>query len=350
MKKLLIVICIAICLCFCSCNVQSGSDNEYGSFVTDEVLNSFDNAYYSVQTIEDDSVLIRIYTSDDELEYEVNPCRSMDYWGMVWENDRYAFWIQSGDVGTLCYELVDGVWEIRTNRARPEYIISRYDSMTSETLCSDTILPTESSISNQDVSTNDQFEYSVSPMDINLTFDDIIDRLNSHLDINESDYYDESGIINNFNSGSNRIYYEPDYESFIYNESQPDPFTGAVYIVPSDYDYHIMRVLGINHVMYVYEFDSNSWAEEYYRKMVHYTLWAEDELASSSYSDGYCLRVGQYYRSGTMFMARYFLGNIVVDCSWSFERDNVEDYELYLELCDVLGLPTSDEATQVILR
>lgn len=49
-------------------------------------------------------------------------------------------------------------------------------------------------------------------------------------------------------------------------------------------------------------------------------------------------------------MARYFLGNIVVDCSWSFERDNVEDYELYLELCDVLGLPTSDDATQQILE
>ena len=128
MKKMLIVICIVFCLCFCSCSVQNGSDNEYGSFVTDEVLNSFDNAYYSVQTIEDDFVLIRIYTTDDELVYEVNPCRSMDYWGMVWENDRYAFWIQSGDVGTLCYELVDGAWEISTNRARPEYIISRYDS------------------------------------------------------------------------------------------------------------------------------------------------------------------------------------------------------------------------------
>jgi len=212
------------------------------------------------------------------------------------------------------------------------------------------VLVTESVITEFETTTSSQPEYDVTPMEFSLTFDEIINQFNSYLGLTESDYYDESGIINYICNGSNGIYYEPDYESFLQGEVQPDPFTGAVYIVPSDYEYHIMRVWGINHVMYVYEFDSNTWAEEYYRKMVDYTLNAEDELASSSYSDGYCLRVGQYYKSGTMFMARYFLGNIVIDCSWSFERDNADDYELYLELCEILGLPTSDEATRQILR
>lgn len=128
---LLLAILLFGCLCgsLCGCAASSAdSADEWGSFSSESKQYSYDNSYYSIQTVGDETVDICIYSaSDDELVFEVQPCRSNDYWGMVWENGRNAFWIQSGDVGVFCYELVDDEWCLNADCERPEDIVSRYD-------------------------------------------------------------------------------------------------------------------------------------------------------------------------------------------------------------------------------
>ena len=133
MKRILIIIITAlvISLGLSSCrNSNRLTSDDYGSFSIATKQYSFDETYYSIQEIEDGMVHISIYTaSDDELISEVEPCRSWDYWGMVWENDRNAFWIQSADIGIFCIEQVDGEWVENHECERPDYIVSRYDSL-----------------------------------------------------------------------------------------------------------------------------------------------------------------------------------------------------------------------------
>ncbi len=119
-------------LCVCELYIFINPRNQWGSFSPEEKQYSYDGKYYSIQTIEHNGfkgkVIVRLYSSiDDELICELEPCRSWDYWGMVWENDRYAFWIQSGDIGVFCIELVNGEWIENWKRKEPDYIESRYD-------------------------------------------------------------------------------------------------------------------------------------------------------------------------------------------------------------------------------
>lgn len=129
LRRVLLLVCLSLLVILCGCNdsEQLTTDN-WGSFTNTSKLYSYDEAYYSIQTIEDDTVIIRLYNSiDDELICQIEPCRSADYWGMVWERDRYAFWVQSGDIGVFCIELEDGEWVENWDCERPEYIESRYD-------------------------------------------------------------------------------------------------------------------------------------------------------------------------------------------------------------------------------
>ena len=42
--------------------------------------------------------------------YSFEPVRRWDFWGVCFENDNYNIWIQSGDIGIICYEYRDGEW------------------------------------------------------------------------------------------------------------------------------------------------------------------------------------------------------------------------------------------------
>ena len=134
LKKTTLIFCLFLFVFACSCRGSNRlSTDNWGSFTNKSKLYSYDNFYYSIQSLQDDMVTIQLYTSaNDELMYEFEPCRSWDYWGMVWENDRYAFWIQSGDIGVFCVKLDEGEWIVDYSCERPDYIESRYDSLLSE--------------------------------------------------------------------------------------------------------------------------------------------------------------------------------------------------------------------------
>ena len=128
MKKLLAFILLVV-LTGCSNNVQV--TEKWGSF-TSEKTYSYDDKFYAVQTVaekEDASyIIVDIYAAENEEKiYSFSPARVIDFWGICWEKDTYNIWIQSADIGILCYKYDNDVWLLNEDVVRPEYIKSKYD-------------------------------------------------------------------------------------------------------------------------------------------------------------------------------------------------------------------------------
>ncbi len=128
MRKL-VCIFLFVCLLFTGCQ-QSHSNNDWGSF-TSEKTYSYDKNYYAEQKIiETDDVRfveISIYNDEDKRVYSFVPARAVDFWGICWENDNYNIWIQSADIGVICYSCDNEIWTEDNTAIRPDYIISKYD-------------------------------------------------------------------------------------------------------------------------------------------------------------------------------------------------------------------------------
>ena len=129
MRKILsVLLSIVAVFIMCSCTLVSASapGTEYGSF-TIEKTSSYDGKYYAYMTQHDEMIVVNIYSEDDEEVFTFEPCRKWDFWGICWENDSYNLWVQSGDLGILCYTMSDEVWSLDLDAVRPDYIISKYD-------------------------------------------------------------------------------------------------------------------------------------------------------------------------------------------------------------------------------
>ena len=122
---------LILLLVFCGC-ANRASVSEWGSFTSEKAF-SYDNKYYAVQktTEKEDTayVNIEIYTSDNVLVDSFQPARASDFWGICWEKDTYNIWIQSGDIGILCYCYDSKEWTVDAAAVRPDYIISKYDDI-----------------------------------------------------------------------------------------------------------------------------------------------------------------------------------------------------------------------------
>ncbi|SCW64569.1 hypothetical protein SAMN02910456_02340 [Ruminococcaceae bacterium YRB3002] len=89
---------------------------------------SHDRKYYATAHPNRETILIDIrYYEDDTPVYSFEPCRMDDFWGICWDKNSYDIWVQSGDIGVVCYSMQDGVWELNEDAVRPDYIISKYD-------------------------------------------------------------------------------------------------------------------------------------------------------------------------------------------------------------------------------
>ena len=130
MRKLLsILLCLIMVFALSSCSVfsfETAPGTEYGSF-TIVKTSSYDGKYYAYMTQHDQMIVVNIYSEDDTEVFTFEPCRKSDFWGICWENDNYNLWVQSGDLGLICYTMSDEVWSIDDSAVRPDYIISKWD-------------------------------------------------------------------------------------------------------------------------------------------------------------------------------------------------------------------------------
>ena len=124
MKKAMLIVCLLMLVLQAACS--SGKD-EWGSFTTDKT-ESFDQKYYALQTTDGYSIVVTVYDKASEKEvFSFSPARASDFWGICWEKDTYNVWIQSGDIGVLCYRYTNGQWTLDESAVRPDYIKSKYD-------------------------------------------------------------------------------------------------------------------------------------------------------------------------------------------------------------------------------
>lgn len=122
MRKICLLILIVL-LAGCSRGVQE----DLGSFTPDKTY-SYDNAFFAVQSVEKGESIVDIYkTETDEKIYSFSPARAWDFWGICWESNTYNIWIQSADIGVLCYEFKNNEWTLNEDAIRPENIVSKYD-------------------------------------------------------------------------------------------------------------------------------------------------------------------------------------------------------------------------------
>ena len=127
MKKLCIF-CLLLLVLLGACSVR---ETDWGSFTPDKT-ESFDQKYYALQKTEQSSdgerVVVTIYDkSSATAVFSFSPARAWDFWGICWEKDTYNIWIQSGDIGVLCYRYTNGQWTLDESAVRPDYIKSKYD-------------------------------------------------------------------------------------------------------------------------------------------------------------------------------------------------------------------------------
>ncbi|MBE6575430.1 MAG: hypothetical protein E7654_04055 [Ruminococcaceae bacterium] len=128
MRKILCLF-LFICVFFVGCQSQGSTEN-WGSFTAEKTY-SYDQKYYAIQnTKETDGISfinVVIYNNKDEPVYSFAPARSSDFWGICWEKDTYNIWIQSADIGVVCYVCNNEIWSKNDEAVRPDYIISKYD-------------------------------------------------------------------------------------------------------------------------------------------------------------------------------------------------------------------------------
>ncbi len=100
---------------------------DYGSF-TMEKSRSYDGEYFAKCFDSDKgNKKIKIFSMTGEEVAKFIPCRARDFWGYCWANDSYDIWIQSGDIGVVCYSKDGDEWVLNEDAVKPDYIISRYD-------------------------------------------------------------------------------------------------------------------------------------------------------------------------------------------------------------------------------
>ena len=117
MRKILSVLLSVIAVfTMCSCAMVSSTapGTEYGSF-TIKKTSSYDGKYYAYMT---QHAVGTVIANEATVTWTTHA-----------ENDSYNLWVQSGDLGILCYTMSDEVWTLDDSAVRPDYILSKYDDM-----------------------------------------------------------------------------------------------------------------------------------------------------------------------------------------------------------------------------
>ena len=106
---------------------KANKEKEYGSFTIEKTF-SYDKKYYAeCVTRSTGAVYIDVYERASNIRISsFTPCRSSDFWGICWEYDNYNLWIQSADIGIICYSFNGEEWVRNKDAVKPDYIISKW--------------------------------------------------------------------------------------------------------------------------------------------------------------------------------------------------------------------------------
>ncbi|MBQ7273829.1 MAG: hypothetical protein IJR15_00015 [Clostridiales bacterium] len=191
-------------------------------------------------------------------------------------------------------------------------------------------------------------DYELSPLDVDATFTDVVDDWNYLLGVE----IDSLGSVDNPNFyiiiNDSSIDYIRDYSLYLESITRPDS-EGIAGFTPEECDYHKTRSLTVDRFILI-EFDSAQWAEIYYRNCIANAIDSGEELSDTEYENGFCFFIAEPSATIRDFKAYYYWGNYIMYYCYSFEgSDRLANYQHYLEMCELIGLPTSDQATDDVL-
>lgn len=197
-------------------------------------------------------------------------------------------------------------------------------------------------------------DYIVEKLDITYTFEDLVTTFFEMYDVNISDDY---SVFHNYESQDGRLIYIGDYTDLIDYYAQPvigrisdstDNASAAVH-TPNEYEYHIMHRLYVDGLG-INVFDDEYWAEECFRSCVNSAIVDGSILDDNLFEDGYCFILDESDPTYREFYAYYYIGDYMIDYLYIVGYEDVEHYTRYLEICEELGLPTSDQVTNEVLN
>lgn len=186
----------------------------------------------------------------------------------------------------------------------------------------------------------------ITPVRTDISFDETVDSCGSMIGLDIRRYSESMGDNSLFAYNDHRIGFYRDYPAHLVEVTTPDD-CGMVYYQPDESEYHILSGISIDGFK-VYVFDSQEWAISDYRRLATTEAPIEYDVPESSYNDGYYFTHYKIYNA-ERFSAYYYLGSIVISYTYFFNGNDTDDYQQYLDFCEALGLPTSDQITREVM-
>ena len=177
-------------------------------------------------------------------------------------------------------------------------------------------------------------EYDVYPISDEYSFEDIVGVF---LDKAGVDDY-TLGEPYTGESDYSPIYY-PDY-SLVIDFNRLD-----AYYVPFDYELHTTRSFGLKKLdVTIIEYENSEWAEIGFVGDIQKNDSTEYDILNDDITNGYC-----FVNRSSVFRASYYLNDCVLIYQYYYANSTTEDYQVFLDICEELGLPTCDEITEEIM-
>jgi len=223
-----------------------------------------------------------------------------------------------------------------------------------ENQIAETIIPTSADHSHEvetEATTVSVASYGVSFLENDISLMESVEELGDILgiDIESNRPSDGAEYGFSFDQDGKHIVYISDFSAFLEDMTETDPISGEQGYYPFDYEYHILKRLKIDGIC-INEYESESWAECGYRAFVDQAITLDIELDDSSSSNGYCFTILTEESGLNTFRVVYWVGRYTISYSYSINRANTDDYNNYLNYCELLELPTSNQMTSVILE
>lgn len=150
-------------------------------------------------------------------------------------------------------------------------------------------------------------------------------------------------VVEELNNENNQytIQYISDYSEFLNGNSGTSNSCP-----PEEMEYHLLRRFRIVELnICFFEYESAAWAELKFRSL------ADNYIYSDCFYN-YC-NEGYYFINDADsiygFLAVYLIDDCVYMFGYDYNGNNQEHYQIYLDICEELGLPTCDEVTEDIM-
>lgn len=244
-------------------------------------------------------------------------------------------------------QLAEGKIEA-SDSAADELIVTADPVTTSnsiDTEPSETSVITQAPTSEVIAETSFPSNYDFVPMDLDYDFEDVMNICSDYTGVEISNY--SSDVINTIDVNDHHILYIPDYVQHLNDLIEISP-EGAADDLP-ECEYHVLRAMSVDGIC-IYEFDDAYWAGVSYSIFVESAVSSNIETIDSSYLDGYCFAYDTSIQNVRRYIVRCYFGNCILAYDYNVNTGHTNEYEKYLELCNVLGLPTSDQITDIVLH